>query len=81
MDLVSLLLNSSKDSEFQYSDKEMVAECFSVYIAGHDTTATAASILLCELANYSEIQAKIRAEIKAIATSNGHQANTLYMPK
>src|SRR5690606_24633219 len=69
LDLPSLLLKPHDDPEryHNYTFREMMGESFSIFGAGHDTTAVAASFLIHALATHPEIQDKVREEIQTIS--------------
>ncbi len=60
-DLLSMLL-SSEDGENRMTDKQVRDECFTIMLAGHETTANALSFTLWLLAKHPEIQERARAE-------------------
>lgn len=73
-DLISLLLESNvtqDDKKHFYSRQDMIGECYSIFRAGEDTTATEASFVLYNLAQNPEAQEKVREEIRSIAQSSG----------
>ncbi|KAJ6459049.1 cytochrome P450 [Mycena sanguinolenta] len=73
-DLLSLLVraNMSKDiSEAQrLSEEDVLAQVPTFLVAGHETTSTAASWALFELATNPEIQTRLRNELLAVDNEN-----------
>ncbi|CAD5116679.1 DgyrCDS5545 [Dimorphilus gyrociliatus] len=67
-DLLDILLLARDDSGTGLTDKEIRAEVDTFLFAGHDTTSSALSWTLYQLAQYPEIQEKCRAEIDKIFT-------------
>lgn len=53
----------SASEERQWTDNEIVAQCFLFFLAGFDTTSTSLSFTAYELGRHPEIQDKLYAEI------------------
>ncbi|XP_052068315.1 uncharacterized protein LOC127707693 [Mytilus californianus] len=65
-DLLTSLM-SARDSEGSgLSDKELFGQIIGFIFAGFDTTATAMTWILLQLAQYPEIQDKVRAEVNQV---------------
>ncbi|KAI0745013.1 cytochrome P450 [Earliella scabrosa] len=66
-DIISLLVRASAsgDAKTRLSDEEIMAEMFSLTVAGHETTATTLTFLAYELARHPEYQRRMRDEILA----------------
>jgi cytochrome P450 len=65
-DLLSMLLMAKDDSGSGMSDKEARDEAVTLFIAGHETTATALAWIWYLIAAHPEVEAKLRAEIDAL---------------
>ncbi|TFK80428.1 cytochrome P450 [Polyporus arcularius HHB13444] len=75
-DVMSILIkaNSSADPQTRLSDAEIMAEMFTLTLAGHETTASTLTFLTYELAKHPEYQARLRKEIqdrRALVMSRG----------
>ena len=82
-DMVTLLLQTQQKNDprkYSYSHKEMLSECFSLFIAGQETTARMALFIIHEISNKCDVQRKIREEIELIANENGEQDWENYTP-
>ena len=82
-DMVTLLLQTKEQNDprkYPYSHKEMLSECFSLFLAGQETTTPLTMFVLYEIANKPEVQKKIREEIKLIAKDNGEDNWKNYRP-
>ncbi|KDQ16690.1 hypothetical protein BOTBODRAFT_106698 [Botryobasidium botryosum FD-172 SS1] len=73
-DLLSLLIKANMASDIpdtqKMSDEEVLAQISTFLVAGHETTSSSTAWALIELANQSEIQSKLRAELAAVSTDN-----------
>jgi len=68
-DLLQLLLDSlDEETGARMNDQQIRDEAITMFAAGHETSATALSWLLLELAKQPEIVAKIRAEAELFET-------------
>ena len=56
--------NSSADAKTRLDDEELIAEMYSLTLAGHETTSSTLSFLLYELARHPEYQERMRQEIR-----------------
>lgn len=56
--------NASSDAKIRLNDDELMAEMFTLTLAGHETTATTLTFLLYELARNPEYQNRMREEIQ-----------------
>ena len=56
--------NSSADAKTRLDDEELIAEMFSLTLAGHETTSSTLAFLLYELAKHPEYQERMRQEIR-----------------
>ncbi|KAJ3010757.1 hypothetical protein NUW54_g2381 [Trametes sanguinea] len=65
-DILSILLkaNESSDEKTRLTEEEILAQMYTLTLAGHETTATTLSFLLYELARNPEYQARMRQEIQ-----------------
>ncbi|OSD01334.1 PAH-inducible cytochrome P450 monooxygenase PC-PAH 4 [Trametes coccinea BRFM310] len=75
-DILSILLkaNASSDEKTRLTEEEILAQMYTLTLAGHETTATTLSFLLYELARHPEYQARMRQEIleaRAQASARG----------
>ncbi|ESK91018.1 cytochrome p450 [Moniliophthora roreri MCA 2997] len=72
-DILSLLVkaNASENSASRLTEEEMIAQMRTLLLAGHETSATSLSWVLYELARHSEVQQKLRDEIRAMERSRG----------
>ncbi|KAI0331166.1 PAH-inducible cytochrome P450 monooxygenase PC-PAH 4 [Cubamyces sp. BRFM 1775] len=64
-DVLSILVkaNESSDPKTRLSDEEILAQMYTLTLAGHETTATTFSFLLYEAALHPEYQARMRQEV------------------
>ncbi|KAI1791252.1 cytochrome P450 [Ganoderma leucocontextum] len=67
-DILSILIkaNSSEDPKARLDDDEIIAEMFTLTLAGHETTSTTLTLLLYELSRNQEYQARMREEIRGV---------------
>ncbi|PIL34049.1 cytochrome P450 [Ganoderma sinense ZZ0214-1] len=67
-DIMSILIkaNSSEDPKSRLDDEEIIAEMFTLTLAGHETTSNTLSFLLYELSRHQEYQARMRTEIRGV---------------
>lgn len=82
--LLQAILNGAKGSSFTSQDKAdafIVDNCKSIYFAGHETTATAASWCLLLLALYPEWQHLVRSEITQLCGGLSPDAQSLQKMK
>ncbi|KAI0633724.1 PAH-inducible cytochrome P450 monooxygenase PC-PAH 4 [Trametes polyzona] len=65
-DVMSILIkaNASSDAKTRLDDDEIMAEMYTLTLAGHETTSGTFTFLLYELARHPEYQARMRQEIK-----------------
>ena len=67
--------NSSADAKTRLDDEELIAQMFSLTLAGHETTSSTLSFLLYELARHPKYQERMRQEIRdaraVVTTRNG----------
>ncbi|KAI0633729.1 PAH-inducible cytochrome P450 monooxygenase PC-PAH 4 [Trametes polyzona] len=65
-DFMSILIkaNASSDAKGRLDDEELMAEMFTLTLAGHETSAGTFSFLLYELARHPEYQSRMRQEIR-----------------
>jgi cytochrome P450 len=64
--LSNLIHQASVDSTGTLSQKELIANIWAFYLAGHDTTSSALVIACNCLRNYQELQHKVYQEIKSV---------------
>ncbi|KAI0829924.1 PAH-inducible cytochrome P450 monooxygenase PC-PAH 4 [Trametes gibbosa] len=66
-DIMSILIkaSASSDAKTRLEDEELMAQMFTLTLAGHETTASTISFILYELAKNPDYQARMREEIKA----------------
>ncbi|KAM5543148.1 hypothetical protein V8D89_003022 [Ganoderma adspersum] len=67
-DIMSILIkaNSSEDPKSRLDDEEIIAEMFTLTLAGHETTSSTLSFLLYELSRNQEYQVRMRDEIRSV---------------
>lgn len=68
-DFFQLLIDVKKESEESgeiFTIENLAAQCFLFFVAGFETSSTAATFVLYELAKNPEIQEKARREIKSV---------------
>nr|VWP01841.1 C2H2-type domain-containing protein [Ganoderma boninense] len=67
-DIMSILIkaNASEDPKTRLDDEELVAEMFTLTLAGHETTSSTLTFLFWELSKHPEYQARMREEIRAL---------------
>ena len=58
--------NSSEDPKSRLDDEEIIAEMFTLTLAGDETTSSTLSFLLYELSRNQEYQARMRDEIRSV---------------
>ncbi|KAM5543177.1 hypothetical protein V8D89_003051 [Ganoderma adspersum] len=86
-DIVSILIkaNSSADPKTRLDDEEIIAEMFTLTLAGHETTSSTLTFLFYELSRHQEYQARMREEIRSVhldsltLTMNAIRSETLRM--
>ena len=64
--LPAVKANSSEDPKSRLDDEELIAEMFTLTLAGHETTSSTLSFLLYELSRNQEYQARMRDEIRSV---------------
>lgn len=71
-DLLSLLVKSNMDEKDveRMSDEDVLAQVPTFLVAGHETTSVATTWALYALAQYPDVQRKLRDELLAAPTSN-----------
>ena len=57
--------NASADLKTRLTDAELMAEMYTLTLAGHETTSSTLTFLTYELARHPEYQARMRKEIQA----------------
>ncbi|CDO77690.1 hypothetical protein BN946_scf184969.g41 [Trametes cinnabarina] len=69
-DVVTILVkaNESSDEKTRLNEEEILAQMYTLTLAGHETTATTLTFLLYELAKNPEYQARMRQEIREART-------------
>ena len=63
---MSVKANASEDPKTRLDDNEIIAEMFTLTLAGHETTSSALTFLLYELSKHQEYQARMREEIRGV---------------
>ena len=58
--------NSSEDPKTRLEDDEIIAEMFTLTLAGHETTSSTLTFLFYELSRNQEYQARMREEIRNV---------------
>ncbi|KAL1952219.1 hypothetical protein VTO73DRAFT_1368 [Trametes versicolor] len=73
-DIMSILLraNMTASAEDRLSDEELIGQVSTMILAGMDTTANSLARILERLAEYPEVQERLRAEILAAVEAEGH---------
>ncbi|KAF8512621.1 cytochrome P450 [Hysterangium stoloniferum] len=66
-DIMSVLVraNLAEEPEFKLSDKEVMSQLTTLFLAGHETTASTLTWTVYELARHPEYQKLVKDEIKA----------------
>ncbi|KII91538.1 hypothetical protein PLICRDRAFT_156698 [Plicaturopsis crispa FD-325 SS-3] len=68
-DLFSLLLRANSATEGKkLSDEDVLAQIPTFFVAGHETTSSAVTWSLFQLTQSPDVQAKLRAELRAVDT-------------
>ncbi len=62
-DLLSLLLHAQDEDGSRMTDQQLRDEALTLFLAGHETTAIALSWIWCLLAQHSEVEQKLLAEL------------------
>ncbi|KAM5543150.1 hypothetical protein V8D89_003024 [Ganoderma adspersum] len=67
-DILSILIkaNASEDPKTRLDDDEIIAEMFTLTLAGHETTSSTLTFLFYELARHPKYQARMREEIRGL---------------
>jgi cytochrome P450 len=65
-DLLSILLRQQDDDGSVMSDRQLLDEVRTIFVAGHETTALTLSYALYLLAMHPEIQSAVRADLDAV---------------
>ncbi|KAI0712966.1 cytochrome P450 [Cerioporus squamosus] len=81
-DVMSLLIkaNTSTDPQTRLSDAELMAEMFTLTLAGQETTSSTLTFITYELAKHPEYQARMRKEIqdrRAVVMARGDTSFTM----
>ena len=58
--------NASEDPKTRLDDEEIMAEMFTLTLAGHETTSSTLTFLFYELSKHPEYQARMREEIRSL---------------
>ena len=58
--------NASEDPKTRLDDEEIMAEMFTLTLAGHETTSSTLTFLFYELSKHQEYQARMREEIRGL---------------
>lgn len=73
-DMINLLMEArNNDSKNQWSDIEIVAQCFVFFIAGFETTSTLLSFACHEIMENPDIQQRLFEEIELVKQSLGQE--------
>ena len=56
--------NSSADPRTRLDDEELIAEMYSLTLAGHETTSSTLAFLFYELARHPQYQERMRQEVR-----------------
>ncbi|KIY48883.1 cytochrome P450 [Fistulina hepatica ATCC 64428] len=68
-DLLSLLVRVNSHARTQMPEEDILAQIPTFVVAGHETTSTAVTWSLFALGQAPEIQARLRAEVRAMTTA------------
>jgi cytochrome P450 len=81
-DVMSLLVqaNEAEESAARLNAEEMLAQMRTMMFAGHETTATTLSWCLYELSRDSEMQSRLRAEIRATENRLAEEGDPVFKP-
>ena len=81
-DLLSNLLKSKDtDSQQIFDNKQLRDEVMTFMLAGHETTSVGMTWVLHQLANYPEIQTKVRKEVRSILPQTGEPLTVEHLDK
>ncbi|KAJ7121087.1 cytochrome P450 [Mycena epipterygia] len=69
-DLLSLLLKANATADVPLSDKDLIAQLPTFFVAGNDTTSTATAWALYALARNQDAQRTLREELLSVDTEN-----------
>lgn len=64
--LTAVKANASSEAKTRLNDDELMAEMYTLTLAGHETTATTISFLMYQLSLHPEYQARMRREIREV---------------
>lgn len=76
-DVLSLLLEATDDQGAGLTDAELRDELMTLLTAGHETSATSLSWAFERILNHPEVEAKLRAELDAVAPNRAITAEDL----
>jgi cytochrome P450 len=65
-DLLSMLMLARDDSNGRMTDKQVRDEALTLFLAGHETTATALTWTFYLLSQHPDVEARLRAELAAV---------------
>lgn len=63
-DVISLLMEARKEGK--WTDDELIAQCFIFFLAGFDTSSTAVSFAIYQVATNPEVQERLIEEIRGV---------------
>ncbi|KAJ3130348.1 hypothetical protein HK098_002577 [Nowakowskiella sp. JEL0407] len=75
--LLSPALKLAREEDVVFSEKEILDEIFSFYLAGYETTALATTISLYELCKHPDVQQRLREEIDRVYDPKHFELDTL----
>lgn len=64
--IATVKANASSEAKTRLNDDELMAEMYTLTLAGHETTATTISFLMYQLSLHPEYQARMRQEIREV---------------
>jgi cytochrome P450 len=77
-DLLSLLVHDSGDGSPPMSDEQIRDEAMTLFLAGHETTATALTWTWFLLAHHSDVEARLHEEVDAVVGDRQPTASDLH---
>lgn len=76
-DLLGLLIGARDEAGAGLSDTEVRDEVMTLFLAGHETTATLLTFLWLNLARRPDLQARVRAEVRGVLGGRDPEADDL----
>jgi cytochrome P450 len=76
-DLLSMLMTASTDEGGRMSDGQLRDEVMTIFMAGHETTASLLTWVLCMVSQHPQVMARLRQEVDEVITGDAVELSGL----